>query len=858
MRCTLQKLAATLCSGLLVAQGANAQDYAYSLIRNGENVGHLKIDQDDRTETVEYYVDSNGRGPKHDERIILDEADIPVEWQIEGTSLMGSPVEEVFHLEDGVATWKSQADSGEKVVSEPALYAVNDGSPWANYVYARAMLENDRTAMPVLPAGTLSLAQADETELSVGGETVSLDIYRLSGIDLGPSLIALDAEGAFFAGFSESSAMVREGYEALAGDLMELARDLKVAWAEELAGTIRHTFDGPWAIANVRILDPVAGELGEPSTVVIEDNRIARIEAWLPAADYPDGMTVYDGAGGTLMPGLWDVHSHASLSSGLYYIAAGVTSTRDMGNDNDFLTGLMEKLETGQLVGPRITPAGFIEGRSPYSARHGIIAASEEEAVDAVDWYAARDYPFIKIYNSMNPDWIPAMADRAKAHGMRVIGHVPAFTNANEMIRAGYDEITHLNQLMLGWLLDPDEDTRTPLRLTGMQRAAELDLASDKVSETIGLMQAHEVGTDPTAVILERLMLSRAGKVQEGDKPYLSHMPIGYQRYRKRSFVTLEDDATDQAYVEAFERVLETLKLLHDSSIQLLPGTDDGTGFTVHRELELYEKAGIPTADVLRLGTLGPARYLGYGEDRGTLEAGKLADFILIGGNPLENLSAIRKPRLVAKDGDVYLPAEIYAALSIEPFATPPAVLDASDAPETAEPIRYEGRPDSAVEHFPMLMDGEPVDADTLPFSAAVRVGDVLYLSGQIGRGGESFEADARQAMDSIKALVTRADADMSDIFKCTVMIDDMDQWPAFNTVYKTYFKAGKMPARSAFGADGLALGAPLEVECMAHAPGTAKAASARAGWGTWLLGGLVVILAGALGFALGRRPRRA
>ena len=77
-------------------------------------------------------------------------------------------------------------------------------------------------------------------------------------------------------------------------------------------------------------------------------------------------------------PGLYDMHSHASSSSGLYYIAAGVTSTRDMGNDNDFLTGLMEKQAQGELIGPRITPAGFIEGRSPYSARHGTLAASEQ------------------------------------------------------------------------------------------------------------------------------------------------------------------------------------------------------------------------------------------------------------------------------------------------------------------------------------------------------------------------------------------------------------------------------------------------------------------------------------------------
>ena len=854
MKQTARLLALGLVVGSIGPGFASAQQYDYVLIQNDETVGHLKIDKDGATETVDYYVDSNGRGPKHTETIELDAGGVPVRWTVEGTSLMGAEVSENFALDNGVATWDSQADSGRETVSGPALYAINDGSPWADFVYARALLEDDDRSMPVLPAGTISLEAVDEVTLDHKGETLELTLYRLSGIDLSPSLIALDDEGMLFTNFS----MIREGYADLLPELHDISREKGDERLTQLATRLRHTSEEPYAIANVRILDPVDGTLGEPSTVHVDGNRIRSITPWSGPQALEPGLTVYDGAGGTLMPGLWDMHSHASSSSGLYYIAAGVTSTRDMGNDNDFLTGLMEKQAQGELIGPRITPAGFIEGRSPYSARHGIIAASEQEAVDAVDWYAERGYPFIKIYNSMNPAWVPAMAARAGEHGMGVIGHVPAFTNADAMIRAGYDEITHINQLMLGWLLDPDEDTRTPLRLTGMARGAGLDLGADKVRTTVALMQENDVGVDPTAVILERLMLSRAGTVQEGDAAYLDHMPVGYQRYRKRTFVTLEDEAADQAYVEGFQRVLETLKLLHDSGIRLLPGTDDKTGFTVHRELELYEKAGIPTGDVLRLGLWGPAEYLGYGEDLGTIEEGKLADFVLVAGNPLDDLSAIRTPRMVVKDGDVYFPAEIHEALSIEPFSQPPGLLDVSAGDVTrAEPARYEGE-DAFVEHFPMQADGLPVDPATLPFSAAVRVGDIIYLSGQIGRGGATFEDDARQVMETIKALAERTGTDMSNIFKCTVMIDDMDKWPAFNEVYKTYFEPGRMPARSAFGADGLALGAPIEVECMAHVPGAGSAAVVAGrngpGWLVWALGGLCILLAGALGFSLGRR----
>jgi reactive intermediate/imine deaminase len=111
-----------------------------------------------------------------------------------------------------------------------------------------------------------------------------------------------------------------------------------------------------------------------------------------------------------------------------------------------------------------------------------------------------------------------------------------------------------------------------------------------------------------------------------------------------------------------------------------------------------------------------------------------------------------------------------------------------------------------------------------LPFSSAVRVGDVLYLSGMIGTGSDGklargIEAQTRQTMDNIGAALARAGRSFDDVFKCTVMIDDMKEWQAFNAVYVTYFKPDLLPARSAFGADGLALGALVEVECLAHAP---------------------------------------
>jgi len=387
-------------------------------------------------------------------------------------------------------------------------------------------------------------------------------------------------------------------------------------------------------ISNVRIFDPRTETLGAPSTVFIADRRIRSVEPYRADAPQPSGAVAIDGQGGTLLPGLHDVHVHHTAILGPLLLAAGVTGTRDVGNDNAFLLDFAARIESGQLPGPRIVRAGLMEGRSPYSTRMGMIPGTLGEAISDVRWYAAHGYWQIKIYNSMNPDWVKPIAAEAHRLDLHVNGHIPAFMSADRAITDGYDELTHLNQLMLSWVLNPGEDTRTPLRITAMRRAATLDLSSARVQATLALMKAHRTAFDPTTVIMERLLLARAGTVQDADRPYLDHMPIGYQRWRKRSFVDIKNEDDDRAYREAFDKTLAVLAMLDRNGIRIFPGTDDGTGFSLHRELELEVKAGIPAAKVLRMATLGPEVYFGHDRDLGTIESGKLADLILVDGDP--------------------------------------------------------------------------------------------------------------------------------------------------------------------------------------------------------------------------------
>jgi reactive intermediate/imine deaminase len=127
--------------------------------------------------------------------------------------------------------------------------------------------------------------------------------------------------------------------------------------------------------------------------------------------------------------------------------------------------------------------------------------------------------------------------------------------------------------------------------------------------------------------------------------------------------------------------------------------------------------------------------------------------------------------------------------------------------------------PRPTVEHL-----GRPsLNGQALPFSDAVRVGDTLYLSGQLGIGADGklpdgIAAQTKAALDNVGAILKRAGLGYADVFHCTAMLKDMADWPAMNAVYVTYFPEGKRPARSAFGASGLALNALIELECQAYA----------------------------------------
>ena len=664
----------------LLERAAAAETETFSVIRGGERVGHLIAETEGSRTRIDFDYKNNGRGPTIAETIVTDELGRPRSWQITGATTFGSKVDERFEWSGNTARWTDPAGPGEATISAPKIYVAEGASPWALGLYARVLLADPDQTVGTLPSGTLTLEKGEAFEVAGSSASAILTAYTLSGIDLNPSYMLLDDRGSLFAFMTPNFVIVRQGFESEEQRVRELAATMSTSRYVAIEKAAAHRYEAPIRIRNVRVFDPTAGGLSPPVSVVVNGNRIAALDS--ANAPATAGEVVFDGAGGTIVAGLFDMHAHLAQDSALLNVVAGVTSVRDMGNDNAVLDDLIARIESGTIGGPRVTRSGFIEGKSPFSSNNGIVVESEAEALDAVRWYGARGYWQIKVYNSMNPAWVPAVVQEAHRLGMRVAGHVPAFSSADAMIAAGYDEMTHINQVMLGWVLEPEEDTRTLLRITALKRLPDLDLDSPAVRKTIDAMVERGVAIDPTLEIHEMLTENRDGQVPPGAVDYLDHMPVGYQRSAKKASTDSSAPGDDRAYRAALQKVLETVKVMHDRGVLLLMGTDTGGSFTLHRELELYQRVGMTPAEILKRATLDAARYMGQGEQLGSIEKGKLADFFLVPGDPTKDLKAIKTIRMVVKDGIVYFPSEVYPYFGVAPFVDAPTLLQNTSAAE--------------------------------------------------------------------------------------------------------------------------------------------------------------------------------
>jgi Amidohydrolase family len=651
----------------------------YTVLIDGRASGsELVTARGDGRVDVQMSYRNNGRGPDIKEHSRFAADGTLVSFEVKGKSTFGAPIDERYALTGGTARWRSLADHGEAPVTRPVAYVPVDSSFTASAAVVRAALREPGHRIAALPGGELTVKNVLDTTLHSGAQSAAITLYAVVGVDTQPDFIWLTAQASprLFAlvvpGFAR---ILEQGWEEQGAELERLQLKAEHDWLHGLAGQLAHRAVDPLVIRNVRVFDSQHARLLPAQDVYVYRGRIAALVP--PGSAAREAGSSIDGAGRVLMPALFDMHAHEDTWNMLLQIGGGVTTSRDMGNDNARLQQIISQLDAGEIVGPRVIPCGFIEGDSPYSASGGFRVKDLQGALDAVDWYAQHGYGQIKIYNSFHPEWVQQTAERAHQYGMRVSGHVPAFMRSEEAIGAGYDEIQHINQLMLTFFVGPKDDTRTLARFYLLADHADaLDLSSQRVTDLIELMKQHHTVLDTTLAAFEGSFTQKQGEMDPSYAAVAAHVPVAVQRaWHKNSMNVTEQNAAK--YRASYDKMVQFVGQLYHAGVPLEAGTDGIAGFTLHRELELYVRAGLTAAEALQVATWNGARFTGRLADLGSVEPHKRADLILIDGDPTRDISDIRRVSLVMKDGVMYYPAEVYEAMGVKRFVDPPVVQSA-------------------------------------------------------------------------------------------------------------------------------------------------------------------------------------
>jgi cytosine/adenosine deaminase-related metal-dependent hydrolase len=666
------KLQFAIAALLLCAGGASAAEVIErsEVLTMGAKAGYQEARYaDDGSVQVHFEFNDRGRGPKLDSQYTVAADGSVTRISNKGNTYFKAPVDETFKREGSKASWKNSAEDTSQELSKPAFYLSLNSTPEEFTLLTRALLKAEKQSLATLPAGDARLEKLGDLKVKgkAGGKKVTL--YAVHGLDLTPSFIWLDEQQRFFASYSSWQSLVREGYAEVLPALGKMQDAQEQQQAEQRAKNLTTPLTRPLLISNVRAFDPASGEILEDAAVLIDKGRISAVGKRADVTA-PAGAETLDGAGKFLMPGLWDMHAHFfGQADGVLDIAGGVTTVRDLANNPPVLAARIKAIEAGKDIGPRIIKAGIIDGPGPFAGPTKALADNEADAQRIVDEYAASGHEQIKIYSSIKPELMPAIARMAHAKGLRVSGHVPAFMTARQFVENGADEIQHINMLMLNFLFDKVQDTRTPARFTAVgEYGASIDLGSPQVREFVAFLKQRNIVIDPTLTVFEDDFLTRPGFPGPGYAAIIDRLPLMWQRsIRSGTGGLAMKPGQEGAYRDGYRRMIDFVGLLHRSGVRIVAGTDGSGGLQIPRELELYVSAGIPPKEALRLATYDPAIVTKRDKEYGRIAPGYVSDLILIDGDPTMNMADIRKVRTVIRGDRRYDSAKLFSGIGIAP-----------------------------------------------------------------------------------------------------------------------------------------------------------------------------------------------
>jgi len=558
---------------------------------------------------------------------------------------------ETFTITNGVPRWTSPVDHGEAPAGSTAYYN-NLGGPIALTAafVDRLLAAPDRT-LDLLPGGRAHAERLTALEVGSGPGRKTVTAWAITGLSTTPVPVWADEQGHFF-GLSFFISWLPEGYEGDRARLDEAQTNALAAQMPALARRLAAMPTSPVAFTHIRLYDADAQRFLADQTVVVSGETIAAVGA-ADSVTVPQGAQIVDGRGMTLVPGLWDAHMHVGDDyTGIQELSLGVTSVRDPGNDDSKTIDRRERAARGELLMPNVYPSSLIDGRGPNTAQVANVATSEAEAIEWVRKAKEKGFNGVKFYGTMNPAWLPAAIAEAHRLGLHVHGHVPQGMRPLDAIHAGYDEITHINWVMMQAMPDSVIAASNGIaRFEGPGRyAKDVDLDGPAISEMIMAMAAGHIANDPTAVTFEALYVPDPGELAAAYVPFAGTMPVSVERSLKTGGFAVPEGLTRADYRASFAKMLALVKKMHDADIPIVAGTD-GSGIELIRELELYVEAGLTPAQALATATIQPARLLGVESRTGSIAVGKAADLFLVDGDPSASIGALRQTRLVMLGG---------------------------------------------------------------------------------------------------------------------------------------------------------------------------------------------------------------
>ena len=515
------------------------------------------------------------------------------------------------------------------------------------------------------PSGLVKIEHRGRDSVTVNGANVALDRYTVKGLIWGRETLWLDPNRNLAAVVSTDAEFdhfeaVREEYESSLGDFVSRAGTDEMADLAEISKQISGSRAETIALVGGNLIDGTGSGALSDSVVVIDKGRIAAVGS-RSAVKIPKNATVIDAHGKTIMPGLWDMHAHfEQVEWGPIYLAAGVTTVRDCGNEFEFITAVRDAITQGHGLGPRLLAAGVVDGTGPLSLGMQRVD-TPEQARTWVDRYHQAGFQQIKIYSSVKLEEVRAVADEAHRLGMTVTGHVPEGLNAFQVIEAGQDQINHIHYIA--------DIMRAPLapnssRQERMKAVTDIDLNSAQAQKAIAFLKEHQTVLDPTVALYELFTATTA-------KPVSSFEP-GVDKIAPELAEQLTDVGPPNPRSEMLDKMLrkdlEILGALHHAQIPIVAGTDQAVpGYSLHREIELYAQAGFTPMEAIQSATIVPARVMKLDKELGTVEAGKRADLIILGANPLQDIHNTRKVEFVITNGVMYNCAELWKSVGFKP-----------------------------------------------------------------------------------------------------------------------------------------------------------------------------------------------